>query len=132
MATSSSSLAASIAQIMPLLPGSAPSTQNGKTVAVSHFNAMQVLQGQPLYNELKESELCRIETFQVFGRYVAEMARSSKGSYLMRDTCNQYVSGLKSLAIARFPKNEIWITEKIWYSQLRANIESNVSLQHLL
>ena len=129
-----------MSEIMPLTAGSAPSTVTGKNAALAKFNGMQRLREQPEFADLSEDEVCSVELFQIFARYVTETAttgeksksKEKKEKLLMRDTCTQYVSGMKNLAFARFPKNEIWSTERLWYTKLRSVIAAAVNRRQIL
>ena len=145
-----------MSEIRPLTGGSTSSTVSGKNVALNQFNSMQRLREQPEFTDLSEDEVCSIEIFQIFARYVTETAttatakdkkekslmrdastetattvKGKKEKLLMRDTCTQYVSGVKNLAFARFPKNEIWATERIWYTKLRSVIAAAVNRRQI-
>ena len=98
-----------MSEIRPLLGGSTSSTVSGKNVALNQINSMQRLREQPEFSDMSEDEVCSVELFQIFARYVTETATTSKDQnemLLMRDTCTQYVSGVKILAFARFPKTK--------------------------
>ena len=145
-----------MSEIRPLTGGSTSSTVSGKNVALNQVNSMQRLREQPEFTDLSEDEVCSIEIFQIFARYVTETAttatakdkkekslmrdastetattvKEKKEKLLMRDTCTQYVSGIKNLAFARFPKNEIWATERIWYTKLRSVIAAAVNRRQI-
>ena len=145
-----------MSEIRPLTGGSTSSTVSGKNVALNQSNSMQRLREQPEFTDLSEDEVCSIEIFQIFARYVTETAttatakdkkekslmrdastetattvKGKKEKLLMRDTCTQYVSGVKNLAFARFPKNEIWATERIWYTKLRSVIAAAVNRRQI-
>lgn len=120
-------------EIRPLTGGTAASTVNGKNAALNQFNNMQRLRDQPEFSSLSEDEVCSVELFQIFARFITETATTGreKDKLLMRDTCIQYVSGLKNLAVTRFPKNEIWTTERLWYTKLRSVIAAAVSRRQI-
>lgn len=120
--------------IRPLTGGTAASTLNGKNAAVNQFNSMQRLRELPDFNNLTEEEVCSVELFQIFARYITETATTGKekDKLLMKDTCTQYVSGFKNLAFAKFPQNIIWTTERLWYTKLRSVIASAVSRRQIL
>ena len=143
-----------MSEIRPLTGGSASATVSGKNVALNQFNSMQRLREQPEFTDMSEDEVCSVELFQIFARYVTEtattakdkkekslmrdtstetatVAKDKKEKLLMRDTCTQYVSGVKNLAFARFPKNEIWATERIWYTKLRSVIAAAVNRRQI-
>ena len=141
-----------MSEIRPLTGGSTSATVSGKNVALNQFNSMQRLREQPEFADLSEDEVCSIEIFQIFARYVTETAttatakdkkekspstetattvKEKKEKLLMRDTCTQYVSGVKNLAFSRFPKNEIWATERIWYTKLRSVIAAAVNRRQI-
>ena len=123
-----------MSEIRPLTGGSASATVSGKNVALNQFNSMQRLREHPEFADLSEDEICSVELFQIFARYVTETATTGekkKEKLLMRDTCTQYVSGVKNLAFARFPKNEIWATERIWYTKLRSVIAAAVNRRQI-
>ena len=106
------------------------STVSGKNVTLNQFNSMQRLREQPELTDMSKDEVC-----SVFARYVTETAttpKDQKEKLLMRDTCTQYVSGVKNLAFARFPKNEIWSTERLWYTKLRSVIAAAVNRRQIL
>ena len=105
-----------IRKIRPLLGGCTSSTVSGKNVTLNQFNSMQRLREQLELTDMSKDEVC-----SVFARYVTETAttpKDQKEKLLMRDTCTQYVSGVKNLAFARFPKNEIWWWEVNWVSEV--------------
>ena len=124
-----------MSEIRPLTGGSTSSTVSGKNVALNQFNSMQRLREQPEFTDMSEHEVCSVELFQIFARYVTETAttaKEKKEKLLMRDTCTQYVSGVKNLAFARFPKKEIWLIERLWYTKLRSVIASAVNRRQIL
>ena len=143
-----------MSEIRHLTGGSASATVSGKNVALNQFNSMQRLRKQPEFTDISEDEVCSVELFQIFARYVTEtvttakdkkekslmrdtspetatVAKDKKEKLLMRDTYTQYVSGDQNLAFARFPKNEIWVTERICYTKLRSVIAAAVNRRQI-
>lgn len=104
-----------MSEIRPLTGGTASSTLNGKNAALNQFNSMQRLRELLEFAELQEAEVCSVELFQIFARFITENATKGKDKVPMKDTCTQYVSEFKNLAFARFPRNDLWLTERIWY-----------------
>lgn len=123
-----------MSEIRPLTGGTAASTLNGKAASLKQFNSMQRLRDQPEFENLSEDEVCSVQLFLVFARFITENATTvkAKDKLLMRDTYIQYVSGFKNLALARFPKNEIWAVEHLWYTKLRSVISAAVSKRQIL
>jgi hypothetical protein len=111
----------------PLVGGEAQSTVNGKNAAIQQFDSMQVKRKQPPFSLLTEFYACSIELFQIFARFITEIATGRDDKALMRDTCMQYISGFKSSVLAKFPKNGIWSTVTIWYTKLRAVVYKKVN-----
>jgi hypothetical protein len=111
----------------PLVGGEAQSTVNGKNAAIQQFDSMQEKRKQPVFAMLTEIYLCSVELFQIFARFITEIATGRDDKALMRDTCMQYISGFKSSVLARFPKNVIWSTVTIWYTKLRAVVYKKVN-----
>jgi hypothetical protein len=102
-------------EIRPLIGSMALSTVNGKNAAINQFNAKQRLRGISEFADMTEEEVCSVELFEVFARFVTESATTGKDNkkLLMKDTCTQYVSGFKTVAFSKCPKNEIWTTERL-------------------
>lgn len=121
-------------EIRPLIGGMASSTVNGKNVAINQFNTMQRQWGLSDFADMTEEEVCSVELFQVFARFITESATTGKDNnkLLMKDTCTQYVSGFKNVAFTKYPNNVIWTTEKLWYTKLRSVIASAVSRRQIL
>ena len=61
-----------MSETMPLTGGSAPSTVTGKNSASAKLNSMQRLWEHPEFADLSEDEVCSVELFQIFARYVTE------------------------------------------------------------
>lgn len=121
-------------EIRPLIGGMASSTVNGKNVAINQFNTMQRQWGLSDFAKMTEEEVCSVELFQVFARFITESATTGKDNnkLLMKDTCTQYVSAFKNVAFTKYPNNVIWTTEKLWYTKLRSVIASAVSRRQIL
>jgi hypothetical protein len=116
-------------EFLPLVGGEAASTINGKNAAVQQCENMQERRGQPAFGSLSQAYLCCVEFFQVFARFITEVATGRDNKKLMRDTCMQYISGLKNVIFARYPKDDIWKTTSIWYTKLRATVYRSVNVR---
>jgi hypothetical protein len=65
-------------EIRPLIGGMASSKVNGKNAAINQFNTMQRHRGLSDFAEMTEEEVCSVELFQVFARFITESATTGK------------------------------------------------------
>ena len=87
-----------MSEIRPLTGGSASVTVSGKNVALNQFNSMQRLRDQPELTDMSEDEVCSVELFHIFARYVTETATTAKDKTeksLMRDTSTEIATVTK-------------------------------------
>ena len=65
-------------EIRHLTGGTAASTVNGKNAALNQFNNLQRLRDQPEFSSLSEDEVCSVELFQIFARFITETATTGR------------------------------------------------------
>ena len=76
--------------------GHAGSTIRGKSAAMKHFSSFLMTLGM-LYEECGESVVCDESLLRKFGTYLIENAISDGGKQIMRDTAQQYFSGIVNI-----------------------------------
>lgn len=67
-----------MSEIRPLIGRSTSSTVSGKNVTLNQFNSMQGLREEPEFTDMSEDDVCSVELFQIFARYVRETATTTK------------------------------------------------------
>jgi hypothetical protein len=102
---------------------------------------LQRCRGLSDFADMTEGEVCSVELFQVFARFITEIATTGKDNnkLLMKETCTQYVSGFKNVAYNKFlfrhDKGDamVYKVEECYYffSQQKANT-SAVSRRQIL
>ena len=101
--------------------GHAKSTVDGKSAAMKHFTTYLLSKGI-VYSECSEDDLCNESSFRQFGTYLIDKALTDNGRQLMRDTAQQYFSGVVNTLKTLYRKNDIFNQNATWNTEVRTDI----------
>ena len=85
------------------LRGDRPSTRRSTICSLSSFSNF-LMSKNLVFDNLTEDTICQKSLFAEFGDYLANYCKhSNSGELLARDTALQYLSGVKTEMLFRFP-----------------------------
>lgn len=106
--------------------GDRPSTKRGTICSLNSFSNF-LMSKNLVFANLTEDTICQKSLFAEFGDYLANYCKhSNSGELLARDTAVQYLSGVKTEMLFRFPTHSLWKENDEWYTNIRDKIKNEI------